>query len=243
MHDAIYCIIDMKRVNEIDSTGANIILQIKKRVEADKKFLLLSHIKENRFLWGFLGAMDVAERLNSKRIFPDTDTALEWCEDHLLKHLNAIEETSPEFNLSLVDLLRDFTPDELEMFKQNLVRQTFKKNERIFKEGDESRDLYFLKNGSITVQVHLPETNRYQRLVTFAPEVVFGEMAFLDGKPRSADVYAHEDSEVLCLVYGDFRKLENEKPNIATKLIRNIALELSSRLRITSHQVRLLEDS
>ena len=72
---------------------------------------------------------------------------------------------------------------------------------------------------------------------------VFGEMAFLDGSIRSASVWAQEDSEVLWLSLQQFRDLREERAEIARKLITNIALELSRRLRRTSDQVRLLEDS
>jgi len=73
----------MKHVNEIDSTGANIILQIKKRVELAKKYFLLSNLKENLILWDFLGAMNETQTLNMNNIFPDTDAALEWAADRL----------------------------------------------------------------------------------------------------------------------------------------------------------------
>ena len=38
-----YCILDMKRVNEIDSTGAKILGQISKKVNESGKYLLISY--------------------------------------------------------------------------------------------------------------------------------------------------------------------------------------------------------
>jgi CRP-like cAMP-binding protein len=67
-------------------------------------------------------------------------------------------------------------------------------------------------------------------------------MAFLDGSPRSADVWSDEDSETYLLSPDEFTVLQDETPHIAVKLIRNIALEISDRLRIRTNEVRVLEE-
>ena len=237
-----YFILDMKRVNEIDSTGANIILRIKTRVESAKKFFLLSNLKDNNPVWEFLTAMDVTQTLNMHKIFPDTDSALEWAEDHLLQSLISQRETSDELRLSQIDLLRNFSVAELEMFTKNLVALKFRKGDKILEEGEKSRDLYLLKNGSMTVKIRLTGKNRHKRLYTYCPGNVFGEIAFLDGGCRSAGIWAHEDAEVLKLPYESFKRIQVEKPEMANKIISNIALELGRRLRRISNQVRLLED-
>lgn len=236
-----YCIIDMKRVNEIDSTGANILLQIKKRFHNDKKYLLLSYVKGNPSLQGVLATMAMGKVLNNYT-FPDTDDALEWAENHLLESFVKLEETTTNLNLSQMDVLRNFTAEEFEVLRRHLVYQQFNKGEVVFYEGDEGRDLFFLNRGFMSVKIYLPENNRPKRLYTYAPGVIFGEMAFLDGNRRSAGVWAEEVSEVLRLPFENFQSLRHEKPQIAAKLIDNIALELSRRLRRTSNQVRLLED-
>lgn len=243
MPELSYCIIDMKRLNEIDSTGANIIGQIKRRIEKDDKHLLLSHVNKDFYKWDFLESMGSTGQLDDKFIFPDADAALEWAEDHLLGQLQFLEEHPRPVDLSHMDLLRDFNRDELESIKQNLVHQTFREGEVVFAEGDQSRNLYFLTRGAMSVQIYLPENNSHKRLYSYTPGVIFGEMAFLDGSTRSAGVWANEDSEVFVLSLKNFQNLQKEKPEIANKLIVNIALELSRRLRRTSDQVRLLEDS
>ena len=237
-----YFILDMKGVNEIDSTGAHIILRIKKKVELAKKYFLLSNLKENRSLWKYLEAMNVTQKLSMNYIFPDTDSALEWAEDHLLRGLACIQEATEKVPLSQLDLLRNLSVAEQGVFNKNLILLTFKKGEIILEEGDKSRDLYLLKDGSMTVKIHLPGKNLNKRLYTYSSGIVFGEIAFLDGGCRSAGIWANEDSEVLKLPYENYLRLQSERPEIAVKLIRNIALELSQRLRRTSNQVRQLED-
>ena len=237
-----YFILDMKRVNEIDSTGANIILRIRKMVELDNKYFLLSNVRENVQLWNFLDTMNVIQTLNMANIYPDTDSALEWAEDHLLQTSVCEYKPDGEVPLSQVDLLQNLSTEELETFNRNLVSLNFKKDDNIIAEGDMSRDLYLLKDGSVTVKIHLPEKDRNKRLYTYSPGIVFGEIAFLDGGCRSAGIWADEDSKVLQLPYRNFKRIQAEQPSIATKLVSNIALQLSQRMRRISDQMRMLED-
>ena len=237
-----YCILDIKRVNEIDSTGAKILGQISKKVTASGKYLLISYLKDNPSLSGFLKAMGVYETLGEDCFFPDTDAALEWAEDNVLTQSLELAGASDRIQLEKMDILRDFTPQEIHDLKQKLTRKTFSKSEIIVKEGDTDRNLFLLAKGLVSVRIHLPESDRYKRLISYSPGVAFGEMAFLDGSPRSVDVWSDEDSETYVLSPAEFSVLQKENAQIAIKLIRNIALEISDRLRIRTNEVRILEE-
>jgi len=180
--------------------------------------------------------------LGENCFFPDTDAALEWAEDNLLTQSIEIAGASHRIEIEQMDILLDFTPEEIHILKQKLMHKTFDKGQIILKEGDKDRNLFFLAKGSVSVRIHLPESDRYKRLVTYSSGVTFGEMAFLDGSPRSADVWSDEDSETYLLSPDDFTVLRDETPHIAVKLIRNIALEISDRLRIRTNEVRVLEE-
>ena len=242
MNRCTYCILDMKRVNEIDSTGAKILGQISKKVTASGKYLLISYLKDNPSLSNFLKAMGAYKVLSEDCFFPDTDAALEWAEDNVLTQSLELAGASGAIQLEQMDILRDFTPQEVHALEQKLTRKTFNAGEIIVKEGDTDRNLFFLVKGLVSVRIHLPESDRYKRLVTYSSGVTFGEMAFLDGSPRSADVWSDEDSEVYLLSPDEFAVLQDESPQIAVKLIRNIALEISDRLRIITNEVRALEE-
>jgi len=237
-----YCILDMKRVNEIDSTGAKILGQISKKVTASGKYLLISYLKDNSSLSDFLKAMGVYKTLGEDCLFPDTDAALEWAEDNVLTQSLELAGASDRIQLEQMDILRDFTPQEIDDLKQKLTRKTFSKGEIIVKEGDTDRNLFLLAKGLVSVRIHLAESDRYKRLITYSPGVTFGEMAFLDGNPRSADVWSDEDSETYVLSPAEFSVFQNESPQIAIKLVRNIGLEISERLRIRTNEVRILEE-
>ncbi|MBF0450928.1 MAG: zinc-ribbon domain-containing protein [Candidatus Magnetomorum sp.] len=244
MNTARYCIVDMKRVTEIDSTGANILTQLKRSFEKEKKYLLFTYLKENKALWGFLEIMDISPQLKDLRFFSDTDAALEWSEDNLLSSLPQLTGTQNEVPLEDMDIVKGFTHDELEVLRQKLYLETYNDGEPIFREGDPGRDLFFLTKGSVSVKIRLRERNQLKRIFTFTSGVIFGEVALLDGKPRSADIWAEEkDTEVYRLSLDDFDVFRRERPEIAIKLIQNIARALTRHLRRSSDEVRALEDS
>ena len=242
VHHYTYCILDMKRVNEIDSTGAKILGQISKKVDESGKYLLISYLADNPSLSEILKAMGVYNKLPENCFFPDTDAALEWAEDNVLTQSIDLAKALGGVQLNEMDIFMDFTQEEIHSLKQKLIFKSFKKGETIVKEGDIDRNLFFLTKGSVSVRIHLPESDRYKRLITYSAGVTFGEMAFLDGSPRSAEVCADEASETYLLSPDEYAVLQKKKPEIAVKLVRNIALEMSERLRIRTNEVRVLEE-
>ncbi|OQX25946.1 MAG: hypothetical protein BWK80_12920, partial [Desulfobacteraceae bacterium IS3] len=245
----ICCILDMKRVNMIDTTGFTILLQIYNRFEKQGKSFFFAGMKENADVWEFIsistgsisaGSMtNGADLLKPGRLFADTDSALEQAEEDLLASLSRAEQIQSGVRPEDMNIVKGFTPRELEDFREKLVHQIYKKGQAVFREGDPGKDLFLLTKGSVTVKVRLPDIDRFKRLFTFTPGVVFGEVALLDGKPRSADVWAEEDSEVYRLSLDDLDILRREKPEIVIKLLMNIAKEFSRNLRRISEELRI----
>ena len=145
-----YCILDMKHVNEIDSTGANILIRLARSIKNRNKCLLISHIKNDNSLWGFLDAIGAVSALPTEYFFVDTDKALEWAEDELLKSYPATGETDPG-QVETQDILKGLSSSDLEVFKSKLDRMTFVKGEYIIREGQTECDLFLLTRGDVCV--------------------------------------------------------------------------------------------
>jgi CRP-like cAMP-binding protein len=75
------------------------------------------------------------------------------------------------------------------------------------------------------------------RLVSFAPGVVFGEIALLQGKPRSADAVAGDDAVVLELTRENLQQLGAADPGILGRLFLNLCLVQAERLRATTDEM------
>ncbi len=239
---ADYSILDMKRVNEVDSTGAKIILHLINSAAAQGKHLLISYLEGNPALWKLIEIMDLNKVLPKGQFFPDTDAALEWAEDDLLAQLCPSEAITREIPLERMEITQGFTIQELESLQRRLIFRSYLKGELIIRKGDANRDLFLLTKGSVTIKMRLPRGDRLRRIFTFGSGVIFGEMALLDAKPRSADVWAEEDSKVLILPYPAFVALLQEEPRLALKLILNIAKVLSINVRLSAKELRTLTD-
>jgi CRP-like cAMP-binding protein len=88
------------------------------------------------------------------------------------------------------------------------------------------------------------EGQRRSRIVTMAAGAVFGEVALLDGKPRSATAVAAEGS-VLYELSRDvlLNELATKHPATAMMLLATLSTELSLRLRETTGLLRRMDDA
>lgn len=97
--------------------------------------------------------------------------------------------------------------------------------DRLLKEGGSSRNLFLVLNGILLVR------QEGRLLNVLGAGDVFGEMAFLLGLPRQTDIYAATpDVKILSLSDGTLRKLMDEAPALAAKLLFNIPRMLCGRL-------------
>jgi SulP family sulfate permease len=241
MDAATYCILDMKQVTTIDSTGANILARVHDSLRKRNKWLLISHINADQGLLEFLALSGVKQTIADGHFFASTDLALEWAEDRLLTQF-CPGDACRQYQLKAFDLFSGFSADELALVEKRLVKERFRKGELLITEGKSDRDLYLLTSGLVSVKIALPLCKGERRLFCFSAGVVFGEMALLDGKARSAHVEADADCEVYRLSYEDFETLLTRQPQLAAKQLRNIALVLSHRLRTRSDELRVLTD-
>jgi len=109
----------------------------------------------------------------------------------------------PEEFLQGVSLFQSLSDSDRESLAASLKRRSLKKGEALFRKGDEGSTLYIVKAGS--VKIVLPsEMGDEVAAAILSKGDFFGELALLDGMPRSADVIALEPSELLALNRGDF---------------------------------------
>jgi SulP family sulfate permease len=236
-----FVILDFKRVNEIDSTGARIILNAHDKLVKQGKYMLASCVDAQPRVAAALRDAGVDAALTAARVFPDTDRAIEWAEDRLLFSLFGDGELGDEFPLAQFDVLAGMNEEERMLFRGLLETRTYAKGETVFSEGDAGKELYMIAKGSASVRIRLPGEHRTMRLVTFGAGTVFGEIALLDEETRSATVEADEELVCYMLPYAGYRKLCDEHPAIAIRLLANLGRELSSRLRRVNRTIYQLD--
>ena len=226
-------ILDLRRMTEIDATGAQILADI--NATLGRRKIKLALVRSER--------SETAARLadiggSSIYRFQDVDRAIEWAEDDLLT-LASPAQPAGEITLERVSALRDFSPDQITRFSRYLTRVRWNAGQVIFQEGDPGSDLFFVTRGRASVYLHSESGNI--RLVTFAPGTVFGELAILDQGPRSASVIADEEVTAFGLSLSAFEALRRDEPDIAIKLLSALGRELSDRLRRANRTIHQLE--
>lgn len=84
--------------------------------------------------------------------------------------------------------------------------------DRIIRTGDKADMVYFIASGEVEVSVA-------KRRIKLGAGSFFGEMALINGQPRSADVTALDYSKLLTLSQGDFREILRRYPDIREQIV------------------------
>jgi len=129
-------------------------------------------------------------------------------------------------------LFREFPPAVIEHFGTYMTRRSVRRAATIFSKGDPGTGLMAVLWGSVKISVPTAD-GREAVLNIINPGEIFGEMALLDGRPRSADAVAMDDCELMVIDRRDFIPFLREQPDIALKFIEI----LCARIRHTSEQV------
>ncbi len=229
-------ILDLRRLTEIDSTGANALLELKTGLAQQKKELLLA-IADRTTAMERLENFGVVSSIGVASILPDTDRAIERAEDDLLRAQPRLYRE--EMPLAEAGLFAHFNPTDLATIEQHLRRVSYQPGGVIFREGDPGNELLVVTKGSASAYLELPSTDI--RLATFAPGTMFGELALLDAGARSATVVADDDLVCYALTTSDFTAMAAKFPIVAIRLLAAIGRELSGRLRTANRTIHQLE--
>jgi len=119
----------------------------------------------------------------------------------------------------------------LESVGRTVRSRRFRRGEVIFHQGDPGDALFIVMSGSI--KISLPsDTGDEAILATLRPGDFFGELALLDGAPRSASASALTPTEAVILPRDRFRELIATETGFRDALLASIAGELR---RLTTH--------
>jgi CRP-like cAMP-binding protein len=133
--------------------------------------------------------------------------------------------------LERVQLFAGLDRTALERLATGLRTRRFRRNEVLFHQGDPGDSLFIVTSGA--VKITLPSEDGDEAiLATVRPGAFFGELALLDGAPRSATAVAMEPTETLVLPRDRFRLLIDTEPATRDALLAALAGELR---RLTDH--------
>jgi CRP/FNR family transcriptional regulator, cyclic AMP receptor protein len=129
-------------------------------------------------------------------------------------------------------LFREFRTEALSRLASYATTRRVQRGKTIFSKGEIGSSLFAICSG--TVQIMVPSAEGKNAVVNLIGEgEIFGEIALLDGGPRTADALAFSDCQLMAIERRDFLALLRANPAITIKLLA----VLCARLRHTTEQV------
>jgi signal transduction histidine kinase len=126
--------------------------------------------------------------------------------------------------LEAIPLFRDLNRMELRALRTITQERKFRAGQEIFQEGATGDGVYFVREGLVEISAGQGDRRVFTRL---GEGEIFGEMAIIEQRPRSATATAAADTEVYFLPRGEMLTFLQRSPGLAFALL----LQVSHRLR------------
>jgi len=123
--------------------------------------------------------------------------------------------------LAAVDIFAPLSTEETGMLAQAATSHVFAPGETVIRAGDPGSSMFVVHNGRVSVQIS--ENGRARTVATLTDGAFFGEMALFTGEPRTANVIALEETEVLEIGHSAMKRVFDTNPDLVESLSHIIA--------------------
>ena len=233
--EARFVILDFHHVAGVNAAAARLLAELADELGRHGVAAFFTHTQRLPSLRDHVAACrtDAAASDEAFR-FPSTDRAIEWSEDELLRELMpALPEGLG--NLGSFEITAGLPAEDLEVLDRLFVSRSYASGDLIMRRGDDATKLFLVTRGLVGVWLGDPESR--SRVASVSAGTMVGELAFIDGERRLADVVAEGDVTCRELEVGEFLRLQGSHPRIHATVLRNIAASLASKLRRASQHV------
>jgi CRP/FNR family cyclic AMP-dependent transcriptional regulator len=146
------------------------------------------------------------------------DSIIEFCAHPSIKVLIPPEGAAMLKEIPLFACLDD---DVLQKLQKAAVKRHYPKNTILFSKGDLSDSIYVIAEGRVKAVIY-NEEGREMLLSLFGPGEYFGEMAMLDGQPRSASMVTKTPCRLLIIGQDDFKRALFGNPEMSLRLLNRV---------------------
>ena len=133
---------------------------------------------------------------------------------HALTFDEYVDEAS-EY-LTKVPIFAPLCEEEIQKLAETSTRRVFAPGEAIVRKGQEGGSMYVIVKGSVSVQ--LPTTNGPATINKLQVNDFFGEMSLLTGEPRTANVVAEDETEVLQIRKAAIKPIFEANPELLSSV-------------------------
>ena len=135
-------------------------------------------------------------------------------------------------NLNTVPIFIDLDAEELADVSESCTPRKYPKNSMIILEEEFGDIVFIIIKGTVKI-TRVNDEGKEVILSLLGPGEIFGEMAILDGEPRSADAIALEDCILFKIKQRDFSQVLSSQ----TEVMKGIIQILTKRLRETTQKL------
>jgi len=227
-------ILDFRQVLGIDSSAVMSFVKLRQVADQEGFVLVFSAVPaqvEHALRTGGL----VGDGGNSTcRVFPNVDSALEWCEDQLLTEIMTREEalgSADEWLTREIGSAQSFS--QLACY---LEKVEYQPGDLMIRQGDAADSLYLLYAGRVTVLFRTPEGAEL-RLRSMVGHTIVGEMGLYRTLPRGASVRADQPTVAFRMSQAAMTRMEKEDPKLAYAFHKLVIRTLAERLDFANREV------
>ena len=145
-----------------------------------------------------------------------------------------MSHSTSEF-LNKIPAFRGLTQEEIVDILRTLQPISYQAGEIIFRENDEGKGAFIIQEGKI--EIFISDAQKSLTVTRLHAGEIFGELALIDGAPRSAGARSLTQCELLFIEKREFDYLRRQLRPAAFHLLRIFANELCLRIRETNEQI------
>jgi len=131
------------------------------------------------------------------------------------------DDTTLIERLSNVEIFAPLNEDEVSRLASTSELRVFAPGEAVIKAGDQGSSMFVINRGRVRVQIS--DNGKPRTVATLNEGDFFGEMALFTGEPRSANVVAAEETEVLEIGHQAMKQLFDTNPDLVEALSNEVA--------------------
>lgn len=239
-----FVILDLKRVQSIDVTAAQVFSQVRDAIQERGARLLLCGVGASgpgrvRDLLDQMGI--VAPESKTVRVFSDLDSAIAHVEQRLLRESDFTAPEEAPMDLREMEIFAGYKEETLADLERAMQVRRYAAGETIYARGSEGDELFWVRRGAVRLMTTLAD-GRSRQVAGFGRGDYFGGLAFIDNEPRPNDAVAVTPTEVYVLGRRQFLALAERHKKLAYNIASAMARTLARRLRRTQVQLVTLQE-
>jgi sulfate permease, SulP family len=241
-----FILLDMRRVQSMDYTAAHLFEQMQVQLEERGGRLLFtgmpSALHDQRDFERYLAQLGVVREGGGIMISETLDEALEWMEERILEASSMVRKGGEQpLELKDFELFRQFDERALHGLVACVRELSVPQGHKVFAQGDHGDEIFLVRRGSVRILLPLMGSTQHH-LTTIGQGDFFGELSFLDGSVRSANVEAKVPTDLYVLSRSRFNAQSHSDPVFGVQVFARLALAITKRLRHTDAELQALEE-